>query len=177
MPILDPSVPASEWHLGDPGRASCERLAAKLRQYSPDLIIASRESKATETGRIVASRLSKQFENGEGLHEHERDNEQVMCKAIFEARIKEFFSEPDKVIFGSESADQAHERFSRAVDAVIKKHPLENIAIIAHGTVISLYVSRISLQDPFGFWNRLGLPSFVVVSYPEMMIEKVVENV
>jgi broad specificity phosphatase PhoE len=42
-------------------------------------------------------------------------------------------------------------------------HPNETVVIVAHGTVISLFVSRLIGISDFLLWNELGLPSFVVI--------------
>jgi broad specificity phosphatase PhoE len=52
----------------------------------------------------------------------------------------------------------------------VESHPNQNLAIVAHGTVISLFVSRLTNADPFLLWKRLGLPSFVVLSLPDSQI-------
>ncbi|MCI0475750.1 MAG: phosphoglycerate mutase family protein [Anaerolineales bacterium] len=176
MPELDPTVPAPEWHLGERGRARCESLANKLTAYALNVIVSSVEPKAIETAQIVATRLSKPHEIAEGLHEHDRRNVPFMPLAELEARAAEFFAKPDELVLGSETGNQAHARFANAIDRVIEKHPQKNIAIVSHGSVISLFIAR-NNEMPFDFWKRLGLPSIVVLSLPGFQIEEVIENV
>jgi len=176
MPVLDPTTPAPDWHLGERGRALSELLANKLAAYSPDVVVSSVEPKAIETAQIVANRLSLPHEIAEGLHEHDRRNVPFMPLAELEARAAEFFAKPDQLVLGSETGNQAHARFAKAIDRVIEKHPRKNIAIVSHGSVISLFVAR-NNEMPFDFWKRLGLPSIVVLSLPAMTVEEVIENV
>ncbi len=164
MPELDPTVPAPEWHLSELGRKRSELLANKLAAYSLDVIVSSIEPKAVETAQIVANRLGKPFETAEGLHEHDRRSVPFMGVEQLEAKVAEFFTKPRESVFGNETADEAHERFASAIARVIQKHPQKNIAIVAHGTVISLFVARANGLDQFAFWKRLGLPSFVVAN-------------
>jgi len=35
--------------------------------------------------------------------------------------------------------------------------------VVSHGTVISLFVSRLTGQPGFGIWSGLGLPCFIVL--------------
>ena len=163
LPELDPTVPAPEWHLGERGRALSELLANKLAAYPLDVIVSSIEPKANETARIVAARLNKPHEIVEGLHEHDRRNVPFMPLEQLEARVAEFFAKPNELVLGNETADAAHARFANAIDRVLEKYPEKNIAVVAHGTVISLFVAR-THPMPFGFWKRLGLPSIVVMS-------------
>lgn len=176
MPVLDPNVPAPDWHLGERGRALSELLANKLVAYSPDVIVSSVEPKAIETAQIVASRLGKPHEIIAGLHEHDRRNVPFMPLEELEARAAEFFSKPDQLVLGSETANQAHARFANAIAQVIEKFPNQNIAVVSHGSVISLFIAR-NNEMPFDFWKRLGLPSIVVLALPDFKIEEVIENV
>ena len=164
MPVLDPNVPAAEWHLGERGRALSELLANKLAAYSLAVIVSSVEPKAIETAQIVANRLGKPYEISAGLHEHDRRNVPFMPMEQLEAKVAQFFAKPDELVLGSETANQAHARFANAIDRVIEKYPQKNIAVVAHGTVISLFVARTN-EIPFEFWKRFGLPSIVVLSY------------
>ncbi len=177
MPELNPTVPASEWHLGGRGRALSELLANKLAAYSLDVVVSSTEPKAIETAQIVAHRLGKPFEMAEGLHEHDRRNVSFMPLEQLEAKVAEFFAKPGELILGNETADEAHARFANAIARVLEKHMQKNIAVVAHGTVISLFVARAANVEPFQLWKRLGLPSYVVLSLPDMTPEKTVDDV
>ena len=81
------------------------------------------------------------------------------------------------LVLGKETADQAHARFAAAVEGILAEHVDRNIAVIAHGTVISLYVARAAGLDPMCLWERLGLPSYVVLSVPGLQVSEVVESV
>ena len=170
MPELDPNVPAPDWHLGERGRALSELLAQKLSAYPLDVIVSSIEPKAIETAQIVAARLDKPHEIAEGLHEHERRNEPFTTREKFETRVAEFFAKPGELVLGSETANQAYARFTNAINRVLEKYPQKNIAVVAHGTVISLFVARVQPM-PFEFWKRLGLPSIVVLDVGNWTLE------
>ena len=95
----------------------------------------------------------------------------------FESAVAELFARPEELVFGDETATQALTRFREAVDRFLETHPDENVVLISHGRVITLLVADYAGVDPFPFWRRLGLPSFVVVSLPERKILEVVESV
>ena len=46
-----------------------------------------------------------------------------------------------------------------------------------YGTVITLFVAAHAKIDPFAFWKRLGLPSFVVMGVPRLDVVEVVIQV
>jgi len=178
LPEIVSDLPANQWRLSDTGRLRCKRLAERLAAYDPEVIVASLEPKATETGRIVANILGKPFETAEDLHEHDRSSVGLLdTKEQFEARVASLLENPQKLVFGRETADDAHRRFAKAITGVIRKHPSGNLAVVTHGTVMTLLVARIARLAPFPFWKRLGLPSFVVLSLPALGLLTVVENV
>ncbi len=178
LPEIVPSIPAKQWHLSAAGRQRCEQLADRLRSYSPDVFITSDEPKAQETGEILAKTLDTHCTTGPNLHEHDRSNEGFFpTKEQFEDRVARFFLHPQCLFFGQETADDAHARFANAVSKAIAQHPERTIAVVAHGTMITLFVARACGLQPFPLWKRLGLPSLVVLSLPDLHLHTVVEGV
>ena len=173
QPQIDPLMPALEWHLSEEGRLRCLPLADQLAAYEPNVIVASTEPKAIETARIVAERLDRPFEIAGGLHEHDRSNVAFYSPQVFDAAIATFFQKPGELVFGRETAWQAQERFSKAVEDVLERYKDKNVGIVAHGTVITLFVAAHAKIEPFAFWKRLGLPSFVVMSLPDLELVEV----
>lgn len=173
QPQIDPLVPAREWRLSEEGRLRCQPLADKLAGYEPGRIVASREPKAVETAKIVAERLGTPFEVAEGLHEHDRSNVAFYAPQVFDQAVATFSQRPETLVFGRETALQAQERFSRAVESVLEKYRDENVVIVAHGAVITLFVAAHAAIEPFAFWKRLGLPSLVVMRVPELEMGEV----
>jgi broad specificity phosphatase PhoE len=90
----------------------------------------------------------------------------------FEAAVARFFAHPAELLLGRETADEAHARFAGAVAAVMGRHRGETVAVVAHGTVITLFVARATGQEPFALWKRLGLPSFVVLAWPGLEVSR-----
>ncbi len=166
LPEIDPAVPSREWPLSEEGRARSRTLAQKLGRYDLDMIVSSNEPKAVETASISARGLNVPVEVVEGLHEHERSNVGFLEKDHFEQSIGRFYSRPAELVFGEETADAAYDRFSKAVHGVSDRFSQATLALVTHGTVLSLFVSRISGLKPFATWKQLGLPSFIVLSRP-----------
>lgn len=178
MPDVVPGKPASTWLLSDDGKRACRPLAERLRIHTPEFIVTSTEPKANETGLRVSSILGIPFESAPDLHEHRRDTVPYHDSAEeWHASIARFFNQPDDVVLGEESAAQAGDRFAGAIEQVVQRHPERTVAIVSHGTVISLYVARIAGVDPFPLWQRLGLPSFVVLSGPDRETVEIVDQI
>jgi broad specificity phosphatase PhoE len=60
---------------------------------------------------------------------------------------------------------------------VLERHPRQSVAVVTHGTVMTLFVTRAAGLEAFPFWKRLGLPAFVVLSWPGLGLLDVVEGV
>ena len=177
LPEVIPAIPASQWILSKSGQARCKTLAEKIGSYSPDIFISSIEPKAIETAQIIAQQTGKPFRTSEGLHEHDRTDVEFLSHEQFESQVHEFFKHPDRLVMGRETASQAGERFANALASIVSEYPNKSIAVVTHGTVITLFAEKVTGLEPFQFWKRLDLPSFVVLSLPGYKLVTTVENV
>jgi broad specificity phosphatase PhoE len=181
LPETVSGVPASQWRLSAEGSRRCKTLAGRLAAYELAFVVASTEPKAIETGQIVAGILGLPFATAPGLHEHERGVVRGLGRREeFQAQVSRFFERPGELVLGRETADQAHTRFAAAVTAVLGQFPSGNLAIVTHGTVMTLFIARATAAghlDPVHFWKSLGLPAFAVLSLPDSCLLEVVENV
>ena len=177
LPEIDPGRPAAEWPLSQEGRRRSRLLAGRLTGYDLAAIVASREPKAAETGRIVAETLDLPFETAADLHEHERQHEPFFAsQEAFRARVMRLLAQPEAPLFGRETGDEARQRFAAALEAVLTNHPRGNLAVVTHGTVLALFLAHAAGLDAVALWQRLGLPAFIVLSLPGYKILKVVEE-
>jgi broad specificity phosphatase PhoE len=163
LPEIIKDLPACEWRLSEEGRLRAHRLAERLRSHPFDVLVSSVEPKALETAQIITAKCGVNLHVIEGLQEHERSKVPYLSSAQFESVVREFFENPDVLVFGSETANEAHERFSNAVHSVLAQQEGGTSVIVSHGTVISLYVSHLTGEPDFALWNKLGLPGFIVL--------------
>jgi broad specificity phosphatase PhoE len=165
-PDVVPDVPSEQWHLSPQGKEQCEPLADLIARYEPTIIVSSTEPKAVETAQLVAQRLNVSHETGNDLFEHDRSNVPHMRSGEFISHVELLFRQPDDLVLGLESANEAEARFRAAVDDVVKRHASGNVAIVSHGTVIALFLAT-DAKERFRLWRQLGLPSFAVLSLPD----------
>lgn len=177
LPEIVPGLPAAEWHLSEEGRRRCAPLARVLAGLNPDGLVSSQEPKALETARLAARHLGLPVCSFPDLHEHTRRSTDFTTPDVFQQQVSALFREPGRLVFGEETADQAHARFAAAVTTALAESGFGNPAIVTHGTVISLFVSRITGQDPFPLWRSLGLPAIVSLSLDTQKIERIVEEI
>ena len=176
MPEVVAGVPAKAWLLGEKGWAQAEKLAEYFADKPLAAVVGSLEPRALETGRILAEKLGLPFPTFPNLHEHRRESTQwVADTARWEAMVQDFFNRPTELVFGEETADQAHWRFAKAVSQVMDQTQ-GDVAIACHGTVISLLVGRANPIEPFDLWKCLGLPSVVTVEWPGLPLVDVAER-
>lgn len=177
MPIVEPRVPPSRWRLSEEGRRQSAVLAGRLKDYGLERVLTSEEPKAAETAEILAGRLDLGSTVASGLHEHDRTGAPFGNQRDFESAARRFFENPRYLVWGNETAEQAHTRFADGVRAVLEKRPKGNLAIVTHGTVITLFLTQHDDIDAYEFWYRLGLPSFYSLSLPDFGLQDVVFEV
>jgi broad specificity phosphatase PhoE len=78
-----------------------------------------------------------------------------------------------ELVLGTETGAEALARFSASLDQVLADNA-GNLAVVTHGTVLSLFVSRLAGVDPVAFWGQLELPAYVVFAIPELRLLQVV---
>lgn len=172
LPQILEDVPARDWTLSDEGWERASILAEKLNVYRPEIIVSSMEPKARETASTLAKYLGSEYQVVEDLHEHDRSSSPHYSNDEFQKLVREFFERPSGLVFGSETADQALQRFRQAVNSILDSYEDKKIVVVAHGTVISLFVAWLTGYAGYELWKELGLPSFVVLDIQSRMLIK-----
>ncbi len=170
QPILDASVPAREWQLGQAGEGQALQLAERLRRFLPFRLLTSAEPKAHRTGEIVSDVLGVPLSQVDGVQEIDRRALPIVSSKVHEEINAPIFTDFDRPALGSESARDALERFRAAVVREVARTVGENLVIISHGTVISLFASAFDDLDAFRLWKDLDCASFVVLATPAMAV-------
>lgn len=173
----DDSLPANQWRLSQAGREACRPLAAALQPFSPTLLISSLEPKAIETARLTAAHLGVPSEMAAGLHEHDRSNLGYISQDRFQGLVREMMEKPEEQVFGLETGAQARGRFGAALEQLLAEYPEETLGLVTHGTVMSLYIAAANGLDTYNFWERLGMPSFVILTLPRLEIIEVADSI
>lgn len=163
LPQIEEDRPANTWKLSAEGQVRAHRLAEHLEHFEPEVIVSSNEPKAKETADILAHHFQLNMQMMLDLREQDRSNVPYLSERAFQASMREFFQRPGELVLGSETANQAYTRFYRAVHAILNEHRNKTVLIVTHGTVISLFVSRLTGTSDLELWSQLGLPSFIAL--------------
>lgn len=161
-----PGIAPSRWELTELGRERCVALAALLQPFNLEKIYCSHEHKAAETARLAGARLRIPFEVAKGVHEHVRTGAPYLSQSVFEETLRRFFAEPEELVFGAETAQEANQRFTQAIRTLMARNPDGDVAVVTHGTVLSLFVGAHSSWEPYHFWKKLGQPAVIVCNLP-----------
>lgn len=159
-PKQDPSLPAAEWQLSEDAYEALDALGHKLKTKDINCIVTSSEPKAKATAEYLAAQLTIACYEQAGLEEHYRRSTPFMSQERWLETINNFFQKPDECILGEETANEAKWRFSRAV-ALASSNYGESIAIVSHGTVISLFVAEHKKLDAWQLWQSLKMPDLI----------------
>ena len=163
-PIVDLTTPSSTWPLA-PG-AACELapIVAELSQAKASRVWSSPELRALSTAKIIAEASDHRVETLANLSEHKRDSaSRPQSDSEFLTLLECFFDHPEKLVFGTETAIEALDRFKSSVNFAISEEHDDTI-IVTHGTVLSLYLGYITKQDCFQIWRDLDTPDLVKIT-------------
>jgi 2,3-bisphosphoglycerate-dependent phosphoglycerate mutase len=151
-PEIDPARSPARWRLSGAGRAAAAALRETVRV---DAVVSSPEPKALET----AAALDAPLEVDLRLREQDRAGVPFFAsRDDFVAAVEAGFARPGDVVLGVESFDAARARFAAAVEAARDGHPGERVALVSHGTVIALYLARLTGGDAVQLWRGLAMP-------------------
>ncbi|MBS0471005.1 MAG: histidine phosphatase family protein [Proteobacteria bacterium] len=167
-PRIVEGVPSAEWELDAEGRRAAELLAERLRVYTFPEAVCSPEPKALATAQPIARKFGIPVVIDEGLSEHQRRTVDIVSREIAERRIAALFDNPGDVVFGEESADACFARFSCAIKSRLPSE--KDLLFVTHGTVLTIFLSRVCGFEPMPFWHKLGLPSAVVLKGREVEV-------
>jgi len=174
-----PRQAPSDWELTAEGIARCQPLAARLAPHQPLRLFCSSMPKALQTAQHVSQSLGHlPIIQNPLLAEHSRQsNAPYGALEDFHARIQRLFAQPNQLVFGDETANQASARFHRGIQRVLEgAEPAENIAVIAHGTVNVLFTAQYNQLNPYDLWRRLKMPSIIVLDLPSFRLRQVIED-
>ncbi len=162
-----PGISAHQWALTAEGQARCAALAAQLRLYQIARVATSDEPKAIVTAQLLAHHLgiTAPLVTEPDFRETRRDTAPYFdSEGEFHAAVHAAMNRPDDVLFGEESFSAARRRITLALGRMIDANRSETLAVVTHGTIMSLLLGHVSERDTFEIWRSLGMPAFAVLT-------------
>lgn len=176
LPVLDMSRPPRDWQLSAEGEHQSKLLARRLHAFVPLRLVTSTEPKASSTGRVIAAELSLHVTAVDGVQEFDRPASPWQSKAERERENAAIFDDPTQRVLGAESGRDALDRFSAAIRAELDRTGEQNLVVITHGTVISLFVAAHNPVNGFDLWRDLECCSFVVLDGGSLALREIVRS-
>ena len=145
--------------LHERGRDQAARLATWLVDEQLDAVISSPLRRAVETAEPVAEAIGLPVEIADGVAEYDRNlGWYIPIEELRATNDERWKAMAAGNYFGEEEdADSFTERVVGAIEELIDRHPGGRIAVICHGGVLNVYISRV-LQ-------RTGSPMFFMPRY------------
>ncbi len=165
----NPAVPASLWRLSVAGHAQVIQLIAAPFWKSVRVVYTSEQHKAAVVGEAAATAFKMPHHIVRTLTEAHRDR--WLGGDEFGAAQERFFAEPQAAPVPEwEAADAARARFSGAMTDLLAQHPVdESVAVVAHATVLSLYVTHLrGTAATFDYWRSIGFAAVCAVDRVSM---------
>jgi broad specificity phosphatase PhoE len=160
----EPESPSSQWRLSDAGRAQVQALVNAPFWDGVTAVYTSLQHKTTVVGQAVQAVHGITYIPLAGLDEAHRDR--WLDAEAFELAQRGLFANPAfPPVPDWEAADAAGMRFAAAVQGVLDRHaPGESLAVVAHATVLTLYVARLLNQPPsYDLWLSIGFAVVIAV--------------
>ena len=171
--MLDADAPPREWRLAAEGETQSAQLAGRLKPFLPFALVSSREPKAEATAAIVSAALRVPHHVRDGLEEFDRPAMPILSPEEHDRVNAVLFAERSVPVLGRESADMALARFDAAIAGALATTDAScNLVVIAHGTVIALFVERHTGRDALEVWRGLRCAECVILgeqSFPGLV--------
>jgi broad specificity phosphatase PhoE len=148
-PVVEPSRPPREWGLSDAGRRSAAAIAEALRGSTLDAVVTSDERKAVETGACLAAVFDATVREDCRLREVERP----WVDQGFDDEVHRYLR--GGAIPGWEPRAEVVRRVCEVLSEVVAD---KRVAIVTHGTAMTLYLATVAPVDPVEFWCALRMP-------------------
>jgi broad specificity phosphatase PhoE len=167
---IDPASATHAWRLSAEGAQAARRLREHPDVRDAASVYSSPEPKAVATAHALAD--VRIVSLCHALRELDRTAlGWVGSHAHYKAIVREILLNPEESVLGCEPASSALSRFEGEVSAICARHPGETVALVSHGIVLALYVSRVLRRPPdIALWESIRFPDVAVVDLGEQTV-------
>ncbi len=171
-PQLRAGVAAREWPMDPEAVTACHALAAEVDRLLSGSgrrvtrLWSSPEPKAVSTARALAEAWRiDDVSLHDGLSEHRRGPLPLVDDVAWRESVARLFERPEELVLGEETAAEARERFTAAMQEVAARSGGSGLTAVAtHATVMTLLLAGPNGLRPLQLWSSLRLPDALFVS-------------
>jgi broad specificity phosphatase PhoE len=161
---VDPTRPPHEWQLSEQGRAQVKALAAASFWQQVTGLYSSDQPKAMGAAGTIGAQHQIPVGSLAGLAEVSRGHEVYHSAGDYDKILGQFFAFPDHAIAGWERGTDALRRFANSVNYIINQHPNQSIALLSHGTILTLYTAMLDQHPPtLARWRSISFATVAAV--------------
>ncbi len=170
---VDPMRQPHEWDLSEQGRAQAKALSAASFWKNVSSLYVSNQQKAIAAARIIVAEHKIEVVPLVELAEVGRGPQVYTSAADYNNILEQFFDHPDRSVSGWESSGVALHRFESAVQQILKQRSDGSVAILSHGTILTLYTAMLDGEPPtLARWRNIGFATVATVDIDSMQIVK-----
>jgi broad specificity phosphatase PhoE len=165
--IKDPNKPAPEWDLTPDALEKINQYISEGKFDKITKIYSSTEPKAVATGKPISTFLDLPILEMEEFVELKREKKFLTDEEFLDQKKREL-TNLDHVENGVESGNTGIERFESGIQKLEDMYTGENILIITHGTIMTLYLAKINNDNEniFENFNKLKFCELVeIINY------------
>lgn len=158
---IDPAQDAAGWRLSATGQRQAEALALLSFWDSVDRILISGEAKTRLTVAPLLARRALPVISDRRFDEVQRPG----WVEDYAEQVRAFFAAPQQTVGGWEPAAHALQRFLAGLGDRLTPDGGEQVALVSHGLVLSLYRAHLLGQPlaDFAAWRQLGFAAVATV--------------
>jgi broad specificity phosphatase PhoE len=163
---INPNKPTSEWVLTQSGRNGAKSLSTSKEFPKYNEVYTSNEPKAIATAKPFAARINTEVRTLKGLGELDRSATYAQSRTQYNQMVKEALTDRGTSVLCWETAKDALNRFSNAVEEIISGSYVDEVLIVAHGIVLTLYFAKLEgkLDNAFERWKKLRFLDWGITS-------------
>lgn len=158
---IDPAQDAAGWQLSAIGQRQAEALAALPFWNSVNRILISGEAKTRLTVAPLLAQRPLPIVSDRRFDEVQRPG----WVEKYAEQVQAFFAASQQTVGGWEPAAHALQRFLAGLRDHLPPDGGEEVALVSHGLVLSLYRAHLLRQSPpdFEAWRQLGFAAVAIV--------------
>jgi 2,3-bisphosphoglycerate-dependent phosphoglycerate mutase len=154
-------TPEGKRALSDAGRAGAEHLAALLDGRPIVALYSSPSRRARQTLKPLARALGLEVVERDDLRERQLG---AVPDAERDAATAATWADPNLAFPGGESNAAAQRRGVALIEALVRRHAGQQIAIATHGTLLALILRHFDPTVDLAFQQRMTLPDLYALS-------------
>jgi len=174
---IDFNKPTSQWILTYSGQNRAKRLSASKEFPKYDDVYSSKEPKAMATAKPFADRINSKIRILTGLEELDRSATYAESRAQYNQMVREALTDRERSVMSWEPAKDALKRFSNAIEDIISHANADEILIVTHGIVLTLYFAKLEgkLNKAFERWKKLHFLDWGITS-KQRVIKDIIQH-